>query len=111
MPPSRAQRALTKGGEVAGGLGDGQAMCIHTRVPTHVMAPGCGSGCLCPCVHAHCSGWEELGRRRSVFDPLYARLRVGGPSCSLSLGRGISMLQSPSSYSYGSRSRCQAWGR
>lgn len=46
-----------------------------------------------------------------MFDPMYARLKAGGPLCSLSLGRGIRVLQRPSSYSCSSRSCCQGWGR
>lgn len=95
-PPPWAQRALTKGGEVAGGLGDWEAVCIHTCIPTHTTVSGPGSGCLRMCVCAHCSGWEESGHQRSVFDPLYARLRAGGPSCGLSLDRGSRVLQRPS---------------
>lgn len=76
VPPSWAQRALTKGGEVAGGLGDREAACIHTCMPTHTTVPARGSGHLCMYVHAHCSGWDEAGRWRSVFDPVYARLGV-----------------------------------
>lgn len=61
VPPSWAQRALTKGGEVAGGLDDREVVCIHTYVPTHISAPGHGSGYLCLCVRAHCSRGMSQG--------------------------------------------------
>lgn len=66
---------------------------------------------MCTCSLLQHSGWDELGHQRSVFDPVYSSSRVGGTSCSLSLGRGIRMLQRPSSYSYSSRTCCQGWGR
>lgn len=106
-----AQRALTKGEEVAGGLSIREAMCTHTCMPTYPTVPGLEGGGLCTCVHAHCSGWDESGHLRSVFDPVYASLRFGGPSCNPSLSRGIGVLQRPSSYNYSPRSCCQGWRR
>lgn len=88
VPPSWAQRALIKGEELAGGLGIREAMYTHICMPTHPTVPRLGDRCLCICVHAHCSGWDESGGL-CLFDPVYASLRFGGPSCSRSLSRGI----------------------
>lgn len=109
-PPSWAQRALIKGEELAGGLGIREAVCTHICMSTHPTVPRLGSRCLCICVHAHCSGWDESGGL-CLLDCVYASLRFGGPSCNLSPSRGIKVLQRPSSYSYSSRSCCQGWRR
>lgn len=110
-PSSWVQRALTKGEEGAGGLGIREAVCTRTCMPMHPTVPRLGGRGLCTCVQAHCSGWDKSGYRRCVFDPVFASLRFGGSSCSLSLSRGIRVLQRPSSYSYSSRSCCQSWRR
>lgn len=81
--PILAQRALTKGGEAAGVLGDWEVMCIHYASRCQGVETGVFA---CMCVHLALGGMSQ-GSGGLWMTRTHARLRPGGSFLQLESGQ------------------------